>query len=56
LLCPIILYWLSHIWLKAHRGALHEDPVTFAMRKPVSDAVGAAAALAIAASMLGITL
>jgi 4-hydroxybenzoate polyprenyltransferase/phosphoserine phosphatase len=56
LLCPIILYWLSHIWLKAHRGDLHEDPVTFAIREPVSYAVGAAVALAIAASMLGIGL
>jgi 4-hydroxybenzoate polyprenyltransferase len=56
LLCPIILYWLSHVWLKAQRGDLHEDPVTFAMREAVSYAVGAAAALAIAASMLGIGL
>jgi len=56
LLCPIILYWLSHIWLKAHRGDLHEDPVTFAIREPVSYAAGAAVALAIAASMLGIGL
>ena len=56
LLCPIILYWLSRLWLKAHRGNLHEDPITLAIRDPVSYAVGAASGLAIAASVLGIGL
>jgi len=56
LVCPIILYWMSHIWLKAHRGELNEDPVTFAIRDPVSYAVGVAAVLAVAASMLGVGL
>jgi len=54
LLCPIILYWLSRLWLKAHRGDLYEDPITLAIRDPVSYVVGAASALAIAASVLGI--
>ena len=54
LLCPIILYWLSRIWLRAHRGELNEDPITFAMRDPLSYAVGAASILAIGASVLGI--
>ena len=31
LLCPIVLYWISRIWLKAHRGQLHDDPLVFAM-------------------------
>jgi hypothetical protein len=56
LISPIILYWMSHIWLRAHRGELNEDPVTFAIRDRLSYAVGAAAALAIAASILGIGL
>jgi 4-hydroxybenzoate polyprenyltransferase len=54
LLCPIILYWLSRLWLKAHRGELYEDPITLAIRDPVSYAVGAASSLAIAASVFGI--
>ena len=54
LISPIILYWMSHIWLKAHRGELNEDPVTFAIRDRLSYAVGAAALLAIVASLLGI--
>ena len=54
LLCPIVLYWLSRLWLKAHRGELYEDPITLAIRDPVSYAVGAASSLAIAASVFGI--
>jgi len=41
LLCPLILYWNSRIWLKAHRGELDEDPVTLALRDPVSYYVAA---------------
>jgi hypothetical protein len=29
---PIILYWLCRVWLIAHRGELHDDPVVFAAR------------------------
>jgi 4-hydroxybenzoate polyprenyltransferase len=42
LLCPLILYWTCRIWLKAQRGELDEDPVTLAMRDPVSYGVAAA--------------
>ena len=52
LLCPIVLYWLSRTWLQAHRGELKEDPVTLAIRDPVSYAVAVAAAIVIAASMI----
>ncbi|HEY7302710.1 MAG TPA: hypothetical protein VH601_01240 [Bryobacteraceae bacterium] len=27
-LCPLLLYWISHIWLIAHRGKMPDDPVT----------------------------
>lgn len=29
-LCPLLLYWISHIWLSAHRGRMLDDPVIFA--------------------------
>ncbi len=32
LMCPLILYWVTRLWFKAHRGELHEDPVVFALR------------------------
>src|SRR5229473_2148949 len=54
LLCPIVLYWLSRNWLLAHRGELKEDPVTLAIRDPVSYGVALASAAVIAASMVNI--
>lgn len=47
LIAPLLLYWLVRIWLQAGRGELKEDPVTLAMRDPVSYAVGAACAVCI---------
>ena len=31
LLCPVLLYWVSRVWLKTHRRQLNEDPVVFAL-------------------------
>jgi 4-hydroxybenzoate polyprenyltransferase len=36
LLCPLLLYWISHVWLTAHRGRMPDDPVMFAMSNPTS--------------------
>ena len=33
---PILLFWISHIWLQAHRGNMHDDPVIFAITDRVS--------------------
>lgn len=41
LVCPLLLYWISRMWLLAHRGKLHDDPVLFAVRDRVSYLVGA---------------
>ncbi len=40
LLCPLFLYWISRIWMLAHRGKLHEDPVLFAITDRISLLVG----------------
>ena len=29
---PLILYWVSRVWMKTHRGEMHDDPVVFAAR------------------------
>lgn len=29
---PVLLYWISRLWLLAFRGSLHEDPVVFAFK------------------------
>lgn len=36
LLCPLLLYWISRVWLKTHRGEMHDDPVIFAVQDRVS--------------------
>ncbi|MCP3999498.1 MAG: UbiA family prenyltransferase [Gammaproteobacteria bacterium] len=32
LLCPIMLYWISRMWLLTRRGEMHDDPVVFTIR------------------------
>lgn len=34
--CPLLLFWLSRVWLLAHRGQMHDDPIVFALRDRVS--------------------
>jgi 4-hydroxybenzoate polyprenyltransferase len=41
LICPLLLYWISRVWLLAHRGKMHEDPIVFALKDIPSYAVGA---------------
>lgn len=30
--CPLVFYWISRMWIKAHRGEMHDDPLLFALR------------------------
>ena len=32
MLCPMMLYWVSRMWLLTRRGDMHDDPVVFTMR------------------------
>ena len=32
----LLLYWIGRVWLLAHRGQMHDDPVVFALRDRVS--------------------
>jgi 4-hydroxybenzoate polyprenyltransferase len=41
LICPLMLYWISRVWLIAHRGQMHDDPVVFALRDKASYLIGA---------------
>jgi 4-hydroxybenzoate polyprenyltransferase/phosphoserine phosphatase len=29
---PIMLFWVSWMWMQAHRGKMHDDPLVFAMK------------------------
>lgn len=35
-LCVLLLYWISHLWLMAHRKQMHDDPLVFAVRDRTS--------------------
>lgn len=39
--CPLLLFWLSRVWLLAHRGEMHDDPIVFAIRDSISRWIGA---------------
>jgi 4-hydroxybenzoate polyprenyltransferase len=36
LVCPLLLYWVGYLWLIAHRGKMHHDPLAFALRDRTS--------------------
>ena len=48
---PALLYWVSRIWLLAHRGLVNEDPVLFAVKDPQSYAIVGIAILGIALAL-----
>jgi len=40
LICPLLLFWISRVWLVAHRGRMNDDPILFAIKDRGSQAVG----------------
>lgn len=45
LICPLLLFWISRVWLLTHRGEMHDDPIVFAIRDKTSYLIGAVSAL-----------
>jgi 4-hydroxybenzoate polyprenyltransferase len=45
LACPLLLFWTSRMWLLAHRGRIHDDPIVATVRDPASYVIGALVAL-----------
>ncbi|MEO0574372.1 MAG: UbiA family prenyltransferase [Pseudomonadota bacterium] len=53
---PVMLLWVSWVWLKAHRGEMYDDPIVFAIKDKASLAMGAIVAITfIVASLWGAT-
>lgn len=48
LLCVLMLYWISRVWMKAQRGEMHDDPVVFALKDRNSLIVGILAVATVA--------
>ncbi len=40
-ICPLLIYWLSRVWLLTRRGKMHDDPIVFALSDRISYVVGA---------------
>ncbi len=38
---PVMLFWISWMWMQAHRGKMHDDPLVFAVKDRASLATGA---------------
>jgi 4-hydroxybenzoate polyprenyltransferase/phosphoserine phosphatase len=50
-LCFLLLYWVSYLWLMAHRKRMHDDPLVFALRDPVSRTLLLLMAVAVVAAV-----
>lgn len=49
----IMLYWISRMWMQAHRGNMHDDPVIFAVKDKWSIFAGLAFGFVLAMSTVG---
>jgi 4-hydroxybenzoate polyprenyltransferase/phosphoserine phosphatase len=38
--CLLLLFWVSRVWLLAHRGEMHDDPVLFTLKDRPSQVLG----------------
>ena len=50
---PVLLFWISWIWMKAHRGEMHDDPLVFAVKDQASLLAGVAFGAALALGSIG---
>jgi 4-hydroxybenzoate polyprenyltransferase len=50
LVCPLLLFWISRMWLLGHRGRLHDDPIVATARDPISYLLGGLVALILLAA------
>ena len=52
---PIMLFWVSWMWMQAHRGKMHDDPLVFAVKDPVSMIAGIAFTVVLLAGSIGLS-
>jgi 4-hydroxybenzoate polyprenyltransferase len=51
LLCPLMLFWISRVWVLTARGHMHDDPIVFTLRDRISLGIMAAVAAIVVASV-----
>jgi hypothetical protein len=54
-ICLLLLFWVSRMWLLAHRGEMQEDPVLFTLKDPVSLFIGLVSGVNLLAAAWGTT-
>ena len=50
LVCPLMLAWICRVWVLAHRGTMHDDPVVFAIKDRISLLTGLMFAVVVGAA------
>lgn len=50
---PVMLFWISWVWLRAQRGEMHDDPLIFAVKDKASLLAGVLFALFLAIGTVG---
>lgn len=50
---PILLFWINWVWMQAHRGNMHDDPLVFAFKDKVSLLAGGLFAAVLMIGMVG---
>jgi 4-hydroxybenzoate polyprenyltransferase len=51
---PVLLFWISWMWMQAHRGRMHDDPVVFAVKDKASLVAGALFAVVLSLGAMGL--
>jgi 4-hydroxybenzoate polyprenyltransferase len=52
---PLLLFWISWMWMQAHRGRMNDDPLVFAVKDPASLVTGALFGAVLVAGTMGLT-
>ena len=50
---PVLIFWGSWIWMQAHRGRMHDDPLVFALKDRASQLAGLAFGAALVVGAVG---
>ena len=51
---PVMLFWISWMWMQAHQGRMHDDPLVFAVKDRSSLIAGASFAAILLAGTVGL--
>ncbi len=51
---PVMLFWVSWMWMRAHRGQMHDDPLVFAVKDRASLAAGVLFAAVLIVGSIGL--